>query len=143
VPDFAALREMVRRDLPALAEWRSGAVKLAMIARVLHHRREMPALFATGQYIPVQVEGPRAGHVVAFLRSDGRNRMLAAAVRLPGALIDGAAVPVIPPATWQGTRLVLPAGTHGRELLTGRELHQTVAATALFTDLPVALVALA
>jgi (1->4)-alpha-D-glucan 1-alpha-D-glucosylmutase len=142
VPDFGALRDMVRRELPLPAEWRGGAVKLAMIARVLRVRREMPALFATGRYIPVEVEGPRAGHVVAFLRSDGRNRMLAAAVRLPGALVGGMVTPIIPPAAWQGTRLVLPVGTHGRELLTDREVGPKIMPAALFSSLPVALVAL-
>jgi len=68
--------------------------------------------------------------------------VLAAAVRLPGALIDRAAAPVIPPAVWQGTRLVLPAGTCGRELLTRRELDPAITVAALFTHLPVALVAL-
>jgi maltooligosyltrehalose synthase len=140
VPDFAALRDVAHR---ALADWRSGAVKLTMIARVLRHRSEAPALFGTGRYLPVEVEGPRAGHVVAFLRSDGRSRVLAAAVRLPGALVDRAAAPVIPPAVWQGTRLLLPTGTRGRELLTCRELDPTITTAALFTHLPVALVALA
>jgi (1->4)-alpha-D-glucan 1-alpha-D-glucosylmutase len=140
VPDFAALRDVAHR---ALADWRSGAVKLTMIARVLRHRTEMPALFGAGRYLPVGVEGPRAGHVVAFVRSDGRSRLLAAAVRLPGALVDRAATPLIPPAVWQGTRLVLPAGTRGRELLTRRELDPTITVAALFAHLPVALVALA
>jgi (1->4)-alpha-D-glucan 1-alpha-D-glucosylmutase len=143
VPDFAALHDLAHPALPVLADWRSGAVKLTMIARVLRHRSEAPALFGTGRYLPVEVEGPRAGHVVAFLRSDGRSRVLAAAVRLPGALVDRAAAPVIPPAVWQGTRLLLPTGTRGRELLTCRELDPTITTAALFTHLPVALVALA
>jgi (1->4)-alpha-D-glucan 1-alpha-D-glucosylmutase len=143
VPDFAALRDLSQRALPPLAEWRSGGVKLAMIARVLHHRRVASALFAVGRYIPVEVEGPRAAHVLAFLRSVGRSRVLAAAVRLPGALVARAATPVIPSAAWQGTRLVVPAETRGRELLTDRELEPTITVAALFRHLPVALVALA
>jgi (1->4)-alpha-D-glucan 1-alpha-D-glucosylmutase len=148
VPDFAALRDITHRALPVSADWHSGAVKQTMIARVLRHRHEMPALFGTGSYLPVEVEGPRAGHVVAFLRSHGRSRVLAAAVRLPGALvagapIDRAAEPVMPPAVWQGTRLLLPEGIRGRELLTRRELDPTITATTLFAHLPVALVALA
>jgi (1->4)-alpha-D-glucan 1-alpha-D-glucosylmutase len=140
VPDFAALHDPSQGTL---AEWRNGGVKLAMIARVLHHRCVAPALFATGEYIPVEVEGPRAAHVVAFLRSDGGNRLLAAAVRLPGALVGSATEPAIPAAVWQGTRLVLPADTRGREILMGRELEPTITVAALFVRLPVALVALA
>jgi len=148
VPDFAALRDIADQAVPGLAEWRSGAVKLTMIARVLRQRRETPALFGSGRYQPVEVAGPLAGHVVAFVRSDGRSRVLGAAVRLPGALIDRAAAPVIPSpviplAAWQGTLLVLPAGTRGRDLLTLRELTPAITVAALFAHLPVALVALA
>jgi (1->4)-alpha-D-glucan 1-alpha-D-glucosylmutase len=147
VPDFAALRDVSRRAPPPLAEWRSGGVKLAMMARVLRHRRETPALFADGRYEPVMVEGPRADHVVAFLRSDGRSQRLAVAVRLPGARVDRAITqavpsPMIPLAMWQSTKLAVPAGTRGPELLTGQDLGSTIMPAALFTHLPVALVAL-
>ncbi|HET6234587.1 MAG TPA: malto-oligosyltrehalose synthase [Acetobacteraceae bacterium] len=147
VPDFAALRDLARRGLPPVNESRSGAVKLAMIARVLRLRRETPGVFADGGYESVVVEGPRADHVVAFLRCDGPSRWLCAAVRLPGALVDRAATPAmpapaIPPAVWHGTTLVLPAGTQGRELVTGRDLGPAITPAALFAHLPVALVAL-
>jgi (1->4)-alpha-D-glucan 1-alpha-D-glucosylmutase len=142
-PDFVALRNMVGSGTPPLADWRSGAIKTAMIARVLQCRRDTPEIFATGHYIPVTVEGPKAAHVVAFLRSHGRHRLLAAAVRLPAALLDGADTPMIPPTAWEGTHLALPTMTRGRELVTGRELHGTVTLAMLFAHLPVALVALA
>jgi (1->4)-alpha-D-glucan 1-alpha-D-glucosylmutase len=147
VPDFAALRDMTTQGLPPVTECCSGAVKLAMIARVLRLRRDTPGVFADGRYEPVVVEGPRADHVVAFLRCDGPSRWLCAAVRLPGALIERAATlampaPAIPPAVWQGTRLALPAGTHGWELLTNRDLGRAITPAALFAHLPVALVAL-
>jgi maltooligosyltrehalose synthase len=141
-PDFAALRDKTPGASPARADWRSGAVKLAMIAGVLRHRRETPDLFAGGRYEAVTVEGPCAGHIVAFLRRDGQRRMLAAAVRLPGALLDRSATHEIPPAVWQGTRLVLPGGTRGQEILTGRHLGPTITPALLFAHLPVALVAL-
>jgi len=142
VPDFAAVRDVTRRTLPPLADWRSGALKLAMIARVLHHRRSMPALFADGRYVPVAAEGPRADHVVAFLRTDAHSRSLAVAVRLPGALMEGANAPAIRPEMWHRTRLVLPAGTHGRDVLTDRDLKSPITLGALFAHLPVALVEL-
>jgi (1->4)-alpha-D-glucan 1-alpha-D-glucosylmutase len=142
VPDFIALRAMTQGGQPSPADWRSGAVKLAMIARVLHHRRETPDLFADGRYEKVTVEGPRADHIVAFLRDDGQHRWLAAAVRLPGALLGRTASPEIPPSVWQGTRLVLPEGTRGREALMDRDLGSTITPALLFAHLPVALVAL-
>ena len=102
----------------------------------------MPELFAAGHYVPVSVEGPKAAHVVAFLRAHGRHRLLATAVRLPGALLDGADTPMIPPTVWDGTHLALPTMNGGRELVTGRGLHDIVKLSMLFAHLPVALVAL-
>jgi (1->4)-alpha-D-glucan 1-alpha-D-glucosylmutase len=141
-PDFAALRDMAGRGMPPLAEWRSGALKRQMIARVLEYRRDTPELFVDGRYVPVAVEGPNAARVVAFLRTHGRRRLLAVAVRLPGALLAGADTPTISPAVWETTHLALPTMIRGRELVTGRDLDGTVTLATLFAHLPVALVAL-
>jgi (1->4)-alpha-D-glucan 1-alpha-D-glucosylmutase len=128
--------------MPPLAEWRSGALKREMIARVLEYRRDTPELFVDGRYVPVAVEGPNAAHVVAFLRTHGRRRILAVAVRLPGALLAGADTPTISPAVWETTHLALPTMIRGRELVTRRDLDGTVTLAMLFAHLPVALLAL-
>jgi len=154
-PDFATLRTMLGHGLghglgQGLGQgmgrpngWRSGAIKQAMMARVLHYRREMPALFAEGRYVPIAVEGPRADHVVAFLRTHDGRSVLAATVRLPGALVGDASEPAIPASVWDRTRLVLPAAIrNARDLLTDRHFDKTVTVTALFAHLPVALVSL-
>jgi (1->4)-alpha-D-glucan 1-alpha-D-glucosylmutase len=143
--DFAAVRAMVEFDTPNLSDWRSGACKRSVIARVLRHRRETPEMFADARYAPVKVLGPRAAHVVAFLRARGRRQLLVAAVRLPGALVDGARTPTVPPSVWEGTHLVLPTPSRGAELLTGRDLGDlgtTVGLEDVFSELPIALVAL-
>lgn len=62
-----------------------GDPKQALIVRLLALRREHPALFAHGGYAPVTVTGERAGHVLAFRRSDGAKTITCAvALRTTG-----------------------------------------------------------
>ena len=51
-----------------LQDWRSGAIKQALIARTLNLRAQHPQLFSHGSYIPLAVTGPRAGQILAFAR---------------------------------------------------------------------------
>ena len=83
----------------------TGETKSAEIAHLLRLRREAPELFTAGGYRPLTVEGPRSGHVVAFLRKwEGRSLFCAAAIRLGPALFgsDG----MILPADWWGDTMV-------------------------------------
>ncbi|SSW66895.1 malto-oligosyltrehalose synthase [Achromobacter agilis] len=48
--------------------WRSGAVKQALIQRLLAARSRLPALFAQGDCKAVPALGSQAGHVLAWLR---------------------------------------------------------------------------
>ncbi len=60
--DYARLREVANADTPA---------KMTMIQRLLRLRREHPAVFATGEYMPIPVTGLRSDRVIAFTRSEG------------------------------------------------------------------------
>ena len=108
--------------------------KLWVIQRLLGMRRGLPALFREGSYQPLEVRGPRARHLIAFLRSYEGRTMVVVAVRL-FALLDRADQasagsrreahrPRLPlgEAGWAGTTLLLPAGFAGAawsEQLTG------------------------
>ncbi len=92
-----------------LSRWDEGLPKLWALHRALRLRRARPELFdARGAYVPLLASGPRAGHVVAFVRGDG-------------------AVTIVPRLTltlggdWRSTSLELPAG-NWRDELTG-EIH--------------------
>jgi (1->4)-alpha-D-glucan 1-alpha-D-glucosylmutase len=89
--------------------WQRGQIKQTLIARMLALREAQPALFAEGDYLPLQVSGPQAKHVVAFLRRHGGQTLLVAALRLParGPLPDGDG------GAWSGTELVLPQAVSG------------------------------
>jgi (1->4)-alpha-D-glucan 1-alpha-D-glucosylmutase len=109
------------RDRPA-----DGALKLLVTRRALLHRKRHRDLYETGTYLPLEVEGTRARHVVAFARvgKDGR-ASIAVAGRFFAELTaaarreDGAPLPV-GPALWADTRLLLPpelAGQNYREAI--------------------------
>ncbi|MGH8155250.1 MAG: malto-oligosyltrehalose synthase [Rhodanobacteraceae bacterium] len=118
-----------------LADWRDGAIKLAIIATILAFRREHPAVFTDGGYEPLQVDGPKADQVCAFIRRGGDQVVLVTAARFPG---RQEADP-----SWAGTTIVLPEamrGTVWHALLSGRTLEDgdEIPAKALFAELPVA-----
>jgi (1->4)-alpha-D-glucan 1-alpha-D-glucosylmutase len=67
---------------PELAEqWADGRIKLALTCRLLRLRHELPGLFRDGAYQPVEVSGPHRDHILAFLRSHRRDRVLVVAGR--------------------------------------------------------------
>jgi (1->4)-alpha-D-glucan 1-alpha-D-glucosylmutase len=106
--DFAARAQALAAGAPGLEAWRSGAVKQAVIARLLALRARLAALFAAGRYVPLKVEGPHGGHVLAFARERDGVRAVVAVTRLPASLLGNRGIPLVPPARWAGTRLVLP-----------------------------------
>jgi (1->4)-alpha-D-glucan 1-alpha-D-glucosylmutase len=115
--DYARRRVLLeegRAPAALLDDWRSGAVKQAVIARALAMRAAHPALFAGGQYLPLRVEGSAAEHVVAFARLAGDAAAIVAVTRLPAALLGDAALPLVAAARWEGTSLVLPEALAGR-----------------------------
>jgi len=121
-----------------------GRAKLFVIARTLALRRELPALFAYGDYRPIRVDGEHAAHVVAFARRHEDQGVIAIVARLFASL--GPGVGTLPVGgCWSDTTLdlaFLPSGLAMRDVLAGA---QTVAsggelplATA-FADFPGAL----
>lgn len=91
-----------------LGRWQDGHVKLALIAQVLAVRRELYALFAHGQYIPLEVEGQQADRVIAFARQDGNSTAIVVAPRLSSELLGTAQTPFINAENWGDTRIRLP-----------------------------------
>jgi maltooligosyltrehalose synthase len=89
------------------AAWRDGGIKQALIARVLGLRRQLPDLFADGDYRPVKVEGRFADAVLAFVRSHAEAWMLVVCPRLPLCLplVDGGVT--LTPGDWQDTAILL------------------------------------
>ncbi len=134
----AALRALhVASDLPALAEdlletWEDGRIKLHLTTRLLHLRREHPELFATGSYLPLAGDGPRAEFVVAFIRRQGEVWSLTAVPRFTARLVEwegglpARCYPLGQPG-WGDTALMLPDGAprRWRCRLTGQVVEAT------------------
>ena len=106
--------EAARSPIELATSWRDGRVKQALIARVMAARRQRPTLFARGDYTPLEVEGPRAVHVIAFARREGGASMITIVPRLPLPLLPPGDGLLIPPAAWRGTLVHLPAGVSGQ-----------------------------
>ena len=115
--DFAARRDV----LEALAH-----PKIRVVRAALRLRRERPDTFRSGDHTALLAEGDRAEHVVAFGRGAD---VVVAASRWTVELSE---------IGWGSTTLILPAGVW-RDCSTGARHRGTVAAAALFGELPVAL----
>jgi (1->4)-alpha-D-glucan 1-alpha-D-glucosylmutase len=114
-----------------------GRIKMYLLARTLHCRRQHPGLFTEGKYLPAQATPDRDENVCAFVRrragraSGDRQAAevaLAAAPRLLTRLVAPGALPLGPDA-WGDSFLFLPTGSPGLrwqnvftgEVLTTRE----------------------
>ena len=139
--DFAARAASLERAAAprdALAHWRDGTIKQAVIARLLWARREHPDLFARGSYRPLQIDGPAVGHVLAFLREHRGQRLVVAVTRHTAPWLAGASAPAIPAEHWAGTTVVLPGGRWTGLLAEGECQGGAVDVAALLGEMPVA-----
>lgn len=98
-----------------LDDWRHGAVKQQIIHAALMLRRRDPLLFSAGAYVPLEVRGSLADHVIAFAREYQAQANCYAVVivsRLSARLLALADddLPLVSPEAWQDTRVLLPAG---------------------------------
>jgi (1->4)-alpha-D-glucan 1-alpha-D-glucosylmutase len=112
--DFTARRaaESVPAEATELwAEWPNGRIKHSAIGRILGLRRRRPALFASGDYVPLEIIGSAREHALAFARIDSESSLVVV-VPLHSArrLDDSGIAPVI---DWGDTAVILPEGLAG------------------------------
>jgi (1->4)-alpha-D-glucan 1-alpha-D-glucosylmutase len=127
-----------------LADWRGGRPKLRLLAAGLRLRRDMPALFAEGEYVPLAAHGERADRLVAFARRREGAWLVAFAPRLALPLLAGCSKPIVPAERWEDTAVPLPAeaGTLAwRDAVTGARVGPTrrLRAADVLARFPVAL----
>jgi (1->4)-alpha-D-glucan 1-alpha-D-glucosylmutase len=138
-------------DVAALVDnWRGGQIKFEVVRRALQLRVTGPDLFREGRYVPLDIEGPAAGHAFAFARQY-RDRVIVVIVpHLVATMVLGTNDEPrahIAPDKWDGTVVRLPPGMAPASfvhVLTGKPCALTdgkiLLADAL-ADLPVALLA--
>jgi (1->4)-alpha-D-glucan 1-alpha-D-glucosylmutase len=132
-----------------LIEHREDArVKMYVLTRALHCRRDHPGLFSEGEYLPAHAEADRNENVCAFVRRFQRHSALVAAPRLLTRRIELGQLP-LGEACWGQTRLNLPEAVGGRvwyNIFTGQTFrsieHEDLSClrlAELFAHFPVAL----
>lgn len=147
----AALLKAEDADLPMAtdaAAWRSGAIKQQLIRRALALRAHHPDLFSHGDCTPLAVIGPRAAHVIAYVRRHEGRCVMAVAPRLCARALVAYATDQAAQASryWEDTRVVLPPDIDASALCNVLSRAQVsantageVPLTALLRDCPVAL----
>ena len=140
--DFGMLNRSLEEGtelVSSVAHWRGDHMKQALISRLFDARKRHAELFMHGSYEPVAVEGPRAGHLLAFERRSGDQSVLVAvSLRCASALCGRREI--APPSDWWGdTHLIARSTASLRDALTGSALSDhPIAAADLFEVLPVA-----
>ena len=98
--------------------WPSGRIKIRLIQRLLHLRRENPELFREGNYESLNFAGAFADCAIGFARRHGDRAMIVIVPRLSSHV-------GFPPVgdRWQDTHVVLPPDLSNlRDVFCDREL---------------------
>jgi (1->4)-alpha-D-glucan 1-alpha-D-glucosylmutase len=130
-----------------LDDWKDGRIKLDLIWKALRFRANNAALFAEGQFLPVESRGKRREHLAAFTRRHKKDWVL---IVVPRWLARGH-YPAKPGQTgrfWGNTQLRLPAAAPvtWNNVLTGEPIavgtaggRRTIGVDKLLQNIPVAL----
>ena len=140
--DFVARQQSFAASAdPETEGFAGGHIKQRLIARVLAARKQAPALFADGDYLPLHIDGPLAHHIVAFARVSPEAAALTVFCRHPARLLSSASTIAIAPERWQDTRVVLPPEIRARQFrdVVTRESKSSFDAAHILSAMPVAL----
>ncbi len=115
--------------------WQDGHIKFALTRRLLTIRNAYANLFRDGGYEPLAVDGEHGGHVVAFTRSHGKQRILVAVGRHFGIVTRGG---IEWPDNWRG---VVPTPfSAGIDLVRNKAVTEAAELGTLFSDFPVSVI---
>ncbi|RDD63803.1 malto-oligosyltrehalose synthase [Ferruginivarius sediminum] len=109
-PDLDTVAEL-------LAAWPDGRIKMHVLQRLLHLRRDWPALFGDSGYEPLDAAGPEAGRVIVFRRGIADRQLIVVVGRLLAPLYDRDGR-----CHWGTTAVHVEARTPLYDVLTGRRL---------------------
>ncbi|MEH2272076.1 MAG: malto-oligosyltrehalose synthase, partial [Nostoc sp.] len=144
---LSAIREQAKTDILGLIqellnEKTDGRIKLFLTAQLLQARTNYVSLFQDGDYLPLEVQGTYANHIIAFARREGNQTAIAIAPRFLTNLIQPGDNP-LGESVWQDTHLQLPSGTSHtwKNVLTQQSLKstETLSIAAALAHFPVAL----
>jgi len=103
------LKAKEEKSLPSqlLSTWKDGRIKLFITYKALQTRKNLSDLFCQGEYLPLNISGPRKEYVIVFARRLEEQWVLTVAGRFFSQLTE----PEVPPVgkeIWQDTFLELP-----------------------------------
>jgi (1->4)-alpha-D-glucan 1-alpha-D-glucosylmutase len=109
--DYGARTQALQSATPSVDvdAWKDGRLKQQLILRTLQLRSREPDMFLRGDYVPLEVEGALAGHVIAFARRLGERSVIVLTAHLPVRILAQDGTPVVPAARWQDTALLCPS----------------------------------
>ncbi|KAB0679264.1 malto-oligosyltrehalose synthase [Aureimonas leprariae] len=116
--DFAARVKAMDEAVPmpeALQNWRDGRIKAKITAAGLKARIVEPELFTRGAYVPLEVKGAKADHVVAFARVGDGAAAIAVAPRMTLKLLADCGTIMPGEGCWDDTRVSLSDRLIGRD----------------------------
>ncbi len=121
-----------------------GRLKLYLIWKTLCLRKQQPDVFRQGEYLPVEVHGAKASHVVTFIRKYENASILVVAPRLMAGLLNNVDIQPMGSRVWENTRITLPTypgQNKCRNVLTGKTLDGAaeIRVSEALAELPVAL----
>jgi (1->4)-alpha-D-glucan 1-alpha-D-glucosylmutase len=120
-----------------------GRIKAYLIWKILNLRKRQPDLFQLGEYVPLEITGERAKHLVAFGRRHGTQVLIVVAPRLCAQLLAGKLRMPNSEEVWQDVQITIPDDAAPfRDLFTGEKYateHGGFLAKHLFHNFPVAL----
>lgn len=112
-PTESARKETVN-DM--LGHWEDGRIKLFITAAALRLRRQFPDLFRKGEYLPLEITGDLAEHVVALARRHAGRTVIAVVPRWCNKLTSQEKPLPLGAETWQDTTVLLPEGWEADKL---------------------------
>ncbi|PKN01477.1 MAG: malto-oligosyltrehalose synthase [Elusimicrobia bacterium HGW-Elusimicrobia-1] len=103
-----------------LADKTPAAAKIFIIAKTLAFRKEEEKLFASGEYLPLEISGALQESSIAFARRHENKWIIVVCPRLLSAVLRGATSEPVG-AAWGNTRIILPDGAPAewRNIFTG------------------------
>jgi len=107
--------------LDLLTDDQLGRSKLYLIWRVLEFRNRHRAVFDSGTYVPLAIEGTKKEHVCAFARVSQNETAIVVVPRLVAGLLKEQRLPV-GQEVWEDTRLQLPGAGRFSNVFSGQIL---------------------
>ncbi len=144
---LSTIKQQLKADIlgliqELLTQKNDGRIKLFLTVQALKARINYLELFQDGEYLPLEIQGTHADHIIAFARKQENQTAIAIAPRFLTPLIQPGEYP-LGESVWKDTHIQLPKGTSStwKNLLTQQSLEttETLSIGAALAHFPVAL----